>query len=483
MSKQYTMKKNGTLLENLRSQGDYIQADCNGRGSCGKCRVRFVKNAPLPALLERKLFSPEELRAGWRLSCLIKVAAKEKLELELPAIKVEPDAVMSLQYFQKKDTISEKKVLAIDLGTTTIAMELFEADGALLDTWSHVNPQRSYGADVLSRISAAMEGNAVQLQTLVTDCLLTGIHAIHGEDAEIIVTGNTTMLHLLAGLPVEGLGKSPFEPYSLECMDYHLLEDIKVTCLPGISAFVGADILAGLYAVDFGRNPKKYDLFLDLGTNGEMALGNREHFYCTATAAGPAFEGGVTAGIFGADILALLAELHQNGKIDATGLLADPWFDTGVQLEVREQRFTLKQEHIRQLQMAKAAIAAGIHVLLQKMKIIDLESIEHVYLAGGFGYYLNTAAAVQIGLLPAELLEKCRAAGNTALTGAARYGFEYAMDSEEKTNMDAVGNMDTKIDMEKLRQAAEPINLAEEESFQKRYLELLNLEPYTENCI
>ena len=194
--------------------------------------------------------------------------------------------------------MAEKKyIIAADIGTTTIAMQLRRReDGAVLDSFTALNPQRQYGADVLSRIEAAEDEHVKKaMQDAVRAVLLQGVNqftSLHAEailkSCELVIVANTTMIHLLMGLDVSRLGQYPFEAETLSEIRTELFE-LKTTILPGISAFIGADIVADIEALSIHRK-KEIALLLDLGTNGEMVLGNCDRLVATATAAGPAFE-------------------------------------------------------------------------------------------------------------------------------------------------------------------------------------------------
>lgn len=361
----------------------------------------------------------------------------------------------------------EACIIAVDIGTTTIVMQLRRAvDGEVLDTFSAINPQRKYGADVLSRIQAAEAPEQKKdMALLVREVLEQGIlqfrkWEVRWQATRMVIAANTTMVHLLMEYEVSGLGKAPFYPEHLE--EIHTqIAGVPTVILPGLSAFVGGDIIAGLFALAFDRS-KEISLFVDLGTNGEMALGNRQRILSTATAAGPAFEGGAAVGIWGADMVAMTAALLQQGVLNETGLLADPYFDQGVR--IGDILFT--QKDIRSLQMAKAAICAGVRILCNKYSLDSMSQIKKVYLAGGFGYFLDPDAAVAIGLLPRELKGNIVAVGNTALEGAFCYGRTW-----DETGENISGKR-----MRTLLEHTTEFNLAMEEDFNDLYIASMGLE-------
>lgn len=356
-------------------------------------------------------------------------------------------------------------VAAVDIGTTTIAMQLRRIqDGEVLDTFSCLNPQRNYGADVLSRIEAAESTEAAEaMQKAVKEALEQGIRQFRRRLSvmqlkdtsavlkHMVIAANTTMVHLLMGYDVSGLGHYPFKPQNLSAVHTNLF-DLDTLILPGASAFVGGDIVAGIHALRM-QEREEVTLLLDLGTNGEMVLGNRDRLIAAATAAGPAFEG--NGECYGADLMALTAELLKEELLDNTGLLAEPYFENGVDVG----GVHLTQQYIRQLQMAKSAICTGIRILCDKYGLKDVSAISKVWLAGGMGYYLNARAAADIGLFPEELAERTKAVGNAALEGA----FLYARMLQSGEQMETPD--------------IEVFNLAEEPDFSEAYIDGMELHP------
>lgn len=506
-----------TLLKNNLISGSF----CGGRGDCGRCRVQFLKGMVMPTALERSVMEPEELRQGYRLACLAKPKDDCVIKLalvETPEISIVSDMIavsenndhISQQNTQSQNRTSDvmescgkndgshaetggvqmkcagrddrnierirtkcaEAVIAVDLGTTTIAMQLIMMDtGRVMDTYCEMNPQRCYGTDVLSRIRASCEGEREILRRVVEEMLERGVARFEKRCAQesasircMCIAGNTTMGHLLMGYDVSTLGQSPFTPVEIGLQEYRYPAwKFRVWIVPGISAFVGGDIVAGLYALEMlpGAGQEfcdagsfdEADLLIDLGTNGEMAITDGRHMIVTATAAGPAFEGGAGAGVVGSDMIACTAQLLRQGILDETGLLAEPYFTEGIW--AGNPRVLLRGRDIRDLQMAKAAVRAGIEILWKRM---GEPSIGQVCLAGGFGYYLDVEAAFRIGLLPDFMRGKVRAVGNTSLAGAYQIGRDLWM-----------GRMDEAVLRRRLS-CIESINLAEQEGFERLYM-------------
>ncbi len=389
-------------------------------------------------------------------------------------------------------------LIVVDIGTTTIVMQLRRMqDGKVLDTFRAVNPQRKYGSDVLSRIEAAGDGEtgaAVEMHQMVKSVIGQGIKQFEGLEyvqpekgtiKGMVIAGNTTMIHLLMGYPVDSLGKAPFTSEHLEEIQTEIA-GVKTVIMPGISAFVGSDILAGIYACEYhmetgkDKNDNAY-MFIDLGTNGEIVLAEGEKMLATATAAGPAFEGRLDVNVYGADALDFLAMLYEKGFMDETGLLAEEYFETGVSIGST----VVTQADIRSLQLAKAAVNAGIRVLLEEAgnrggsKKRSEKENRKVYLAGGFGYFLNPRAAVAVGLLPPELLteeqcELCISIGNAALEGAFCYG-------RERLGMMPEISEEADRKVVSIKEKIEVYNLANSPEFEKYYIEAINFPCISKN--
>lgn len=358
---------------------------------------------------------------------------------------------------------SKERLVAVDVGTTTIAMQMYAADGTVDDRYAVLNPQAAYGADVLSRIQAAENpADASRMQQMTELVLRQGITRFsrklaEGESMKMVIAANTTMVYLLMGWDVQELGHAPFHASRLGAIQTTIAET-PCYIFGGLSAFVGGDIVAGMLACKM-LEKQEITLLIDLGTNGEMVLGNSERLLACSTAAGPAFEGGANRGVWGADMVSLLAQLQRRGLLDETGLLADPYFETGIRIG----DVCVTQQSVRAIQLAKGAIAAGIRILTQKYGIC-LKEIDRVVLAGGFGYYLKPEDAAQIGLLPRELADKTVTGGNTALAGALCLGRRLLCEDNPVPD-DICGVKNRQIEI---------LNLAEAEGFQELYIDYMN---------
>lgn len=438
---RYTGEGNGktTVLELLQKEQIFLPADCGGRGTCGKCKVQFLGGAPDPLEEEKKKLSEEQLAEGVRLACRCCPDGPFEVAFEQAEEEI---AVETIQTDGRTGGSSGHHAVAIDIGTTTIAAALLDTERQqILDSRTCVNHQRAYGADVISRIQASNDGKGEELQQLVQKDLQQLITEM-GEEPETVpavIAGNTTMEHLLQGLSCETLGVAPFTP-----VDISLHQKDNYLILPGISTYVGADIVAGIVASGMDQS-EEVCMLIDLGTNGEMAIGNKDRILVASTAAGPAFEGGnifcgvagipgaisrVTVtdgavqyetigdkepvGLCGTGVLEIMYELLKEEIVDETGLMDDDYVDDGFPLA---EGIVFTDRDIREVQLAKSAIRAGAETLMKEYGV-TYEEIHRLYLAGGFGQKIDLKKAAGIGILPEELIDKTEAAGNSSLAGA-----------------------------------------------------------------
>lgn len=357
----------------------------------------------------------------------------------------------------------EGDFVVADIGTTTIAMELYSAGGEKKAEYVCANPQRIFGADVISRIQATENPmNSRQMQALIKKVLEEGLQELEscGTLVErMYIVGNTTMLYLLLGHDTTPLGHAPFRADYLQGESLQI-GGVEAVTLPGMSAFVGADVLAGVVACEMYEK-EEVSLLIDLGTNGELVLGNCHKMLACSTAAGPVFDGLCNKDgkvVWGADVIELMAKLLEEGVVDETGLLAEPFFDGGIDIG----GVHITQDVIRRLQTAKAAIATGIECLTREYGVTDLRQVDKVYLAGGLGYFLEEEAAIKIGLLPAQFRDKVLAVGNSALAGG--YAYHYLEKREEETK--------------KILQRTIVINLAQWKGFGEHFIQNMDFKEW-----
>ncbi len=456
-----------SLLLLCQRAGIPVAANCGGKGICGKCKVRFLKGAPLPTAQERRFFSPDELRQGYRLACLSRLYTD--CEIEVPKLR-KVDAVSKALDIKWKpiDRYDGKYFITTDIGTTTLVMQKVSAsDGQVIETYKAVNAQNRFGSDVISRLEASEHGHRKELSHIIRDQLCQGVEKLGSNDVLfMVIAANTTMVHLLMAYDVQGLSKAPFDAVCLDEVRTEIA-GIETYVMPGYSAFVGGDIFSGVLAICSTTNNSP-TLLIDLGTNAEMVLFDSDRMVATSAAAGSAFDSIADVGLFGADVVAILYRLLKEHRIDCHGTLQDEWFEQGVAIEYKKQVY-ITQNHIRQMQLAKAAVRCGIDYLLEAFGCA-LQEIGQVYVAGGFGYYLDVEAAFGVGLLPDAFRGKTFACGNTALSGARVYGYDKLVTKDPengKSNDQLFSNV---FDFPKKK----IINLAMEPDFSERYISYLD---------
>lgn len=370
------------------------------------------------------------------------------------------DSFLKPELLPAEQTAGKGSFVITDIGTTTIAMELFDECGKKQGEYVCVNPQRIAGADVISRIEASQNPLVrMQLRQMVEQELEKGLKGFLKKNSDIrnmYIAGNTTMLNLLCGHDVSPLGYAPFQADFLESEQWEIL-GVTVSTLPGLSAFIGADIVAGIWACGL-HEKKEPTLLVDLGTNGEMVLGNKDKMLACSTAAGPAFEGMLDEQrkpVWGADVTDCIAQLLTRGMVDETGLLKEPYFSRGISIG----GISVTQEQIRNFQTAKAAIATGIKLLCKEYGLASPREITRIYLAGGFGYFLKEEAARKTGLLPGTGYGKVQAVGNSALAGC--YAFHFETDRKKVFSM--------------IQKNTRIINLAETDTFSTEFVNNMDL--------
>ena len=446
-----TLPRGTPLQDVLFAQG--VEFPCGGRGRCKGCRVKVLAGALPVTADDARLLNARELGEGWRLSC--QATAERDLSLDLAQWETTILADNSPFDFTPRDGLG----VAIDLGTTTVVGQLLALrTGQVHAVRTALNAQARHGADIMSRIDHAVhQGGSRMLEqlireqigTLVGDLLATA-SATPEELRDVVLVGNTAMHHLFCGLDITPLSAHPFEPATDQVQLFTAKElgwqgpaispDITVRFLPGLGSFVGSDLLAGILATRMHEDPA-LTVLVDLGTNGEIVVGNRDRRLCASTAAGPAFEGAriscgmraATGAISEVTVAEGRLKCHVIGHAAARGICGSGLVDAvACALDLGLVRpdgklangsvlplapsVSLLQADIRELQFAKGAIAAGIRVLLQQWGATPAD-VQRVWLACAVGHYINRASARRIGLIDFPPV-KVFPAGNTALLGA-----------------------------------------------------------------
>ena len=419
-----------TLLAFLQNQGLSPEAPCGGHGTCGKCRC--------------------EVNGAEVLSC--RTVIDRDMTVSLPETHKTRILTEGLQVESQADG-SHDYVLAFDIGTTTVVAYLLSGiTGQLLAQASTVNPQSRFGADVIARIQYAMASEGYPLKDAILEalrkltCQTAEKAGIRPEDITLAcMVGNTAMHHLLLGIDPKPLTVPPYMPAQREALilDGEGILPIrgKIRILPNIAGFVGADTVGCMVATRFDQM-EELTLMIDIGTNGEMVLGDKHRRIACSTAAGPAFEGakiqcgmrgadgavdhvklekgelsftviggGEAKGLCGSGLLDLVAVLLAQGDIDESGRMEEQIFT------LPGTEVYLTQKDVREVQLAKAAIRAGIELMCRKLGV-QPQDIRQVLLAGAFGNYLDPASACAIGMIPPCLEDRIHPIGNAAGEGA-----------------------------------------------------------------
>ena len=446
----------GTPLRDLLfEQG--VEFPCGGHGRCRGCKVRVLAGNVEVNDAQLLHLKPQEIADGWRLACQCNLDDDLVIELR------QWDAAILTNDSAFEFTPRPGLGVAVDLGTTTLVAQLLDLTTShVLAVRTALNGQARYGADVMSRVgfSVADHGQAKlqeiirsQIGKLISD-LVFAAQVNAAEIVEVAIVGNTVMYHLFCGIDIEPMSHYPFEPrqddmqvFKASDLGWTLGANTIVRFLPNLGSFVGSDITAGVLATGMHESKELVGL-VDLGTNGEIVIGNRDSMLCSSTAAGPAFEGARISMGMRASTGAISEVLLENGSVqchvlgnaEPRGICGSGLVDAvavGLDLGVIQPSGRLKsadksssgekawmlcspvalsQTDIRELQLAKGAIAAGIHLLLQQWGATE-KDLTRLYLAGAFGNYISRTSAERIGLLkfPMEIVQP---SGNTALLGA-----------------------------------------------------------------
>ena len=501
--------KAGTTLSDILKDPHFsFSMPCAGNHLCGKCRVFIDGEVSAPDKREKNILGPE-VPENLRLACFTKVLGDCTVTLPESYANV----AVEMEDGSLKAGRGEKCAIVFDIGTTTVAGSIYGLEPfRLLRSQGELNRQIPFGGDVMSRIEYCCR-NGVETLTEVISEQLENMALALCEKAEtpeenivrFVITGNTAMLHIFAGINPDSMAAAPFRPKSLfgysEKADNHFkgFHRAEIFFPPCIGAFSGADMVC---AIEDSRMTEKnrISFIADIGTNGEMALFSSGKLYCCSAAAGPAFEGAEIemgmpacdgavykffieggeiscktigdkepAGICGTGLISAAALMLKTGIMDATGLIRDsghPFtYLTGSDGDGTSffalGKIRITQRDIRQLQLAKGAISAAIGALLQECGLSE-KDISDFYLCGGFGSRIDPYEAAYISLIPASFKYIAHSLGNAAAKGAAHV----ACDGD-------LGRF------EKIANSAAEIPLAENEFFVKHYIDEMNFPSHT----
>lgn len=462
--KKITASKGEILSVVLRENGYKVETLCAGAGTCGKCEV---------------LVNGEKKR-----SCKYVIESDIKVELS------ENTNIQSISGAAETLSFSGIGCFVLDIGTTTLALALVDLQsGSTVKVITSDNPQRAFGADVITRIEKCRDGELLNLNKAIIEAvngLIEKIGSIYDikNVNKLYVAGNTTMLHLFLNVDCSSIGVAPYTPVFLdsqkrESRDLGIMKELEVITLPGVSSFVGSDIVAGMNLTGLPAE-NEYYLLIDLGTNAEVVLYTGDKALCTAAAAGPCFEGAniscgmsgsegainrfdiaggekkfttigdkAPLGLCGTGLIDVISALRREEIIDDTGFMEEDEYEIapGVTLDGRD---------IRQFQLAKSAVLSAVETLA-KNEGVELENISKLYISGGFSSHINIENAVYVGLLPKELKDKCYPINNSSLLGSIKFALE---------------NSDLSCFIEKTKY----VDLSKDPSFSERFMDNMYFE-------
>ena len=496
--------KNNNLYTYIQSHKNDFDFPCNGKHICGKCKVT-IKEETTPNKTELNLLSNNEINSGVRLACTRTFSRDVEVDYHVNTYNPKEN-IINKRYksnffisdstlFYADDIIRNNITnpqfnIIIDIGTTTIAIGLVNLlEGKIKSVNSIINPQRKYGHDVISRIQYSSTKNGLEeISSVLKETLNNEIELMLNKNNlsfssvyQVLVSANTTLNHLLLAIDPSSIAQAPYEPAfkDLKRLRYSDLFNApynnEVIILNSLSGYVGGDIVSGIYFLDL-INSSQVDLFIDLGTNGEMILNNKGSLLGTSTAAGPAFEGvnikcGTGAidgavstfkdpnsystinnkdvsGICGSGLIDIISYLKETNQIDKSGYMMK-------QYNIVNDTF-LDPLDIREFQLAKSSVYTGIELLL-KQENLKPSDIDNLYIAGGFGSNLNVQNLIKLGVIPNIDITKIKIVGNSSLYGLHKLSltqeFEVASDLTKEVTI---------------------INLSEELEFQMKFIENLN---------
>ena len=484
LGKELSANEHTPLIDVLHEYG--IEFPCGGKGTCGKCKVKLLDGEITINDTHQRKLDQLKLDETWRLACHSICTGDITLEIDQLNHLILADE--SEFDFTPKDGFG----IAIDLGTTTIVAQLINLKtSAVIAVESSLNPQVKFGHDLISRIEASLNGKAAEITEIIRVHLgemIGNILKNHPVELKKIgIVGNTVMQFIFSGIDLTPLSAYPFKSDNMGLKrftpnelgwDFNIQENILF--YPSIGSFVGSDILAGIAATGIHKK-EKLTALIDLGTNGEIVVGNKNRIVCASTAAGPAFEGATISMGMRATTGAIATVKANNDSFEVTtignvkpkGICGSALIDAVATFRKRgmignfceilscsesieiQTPVILTQKDLYEFQLAKAAIAAGLFILTKKFSV-GIEDIDDIYIAGGFGSYVNIKNVVATGMIE-NAPEKIHKMGNTALIGAKMFLFE------DEKNIDGI---QSKINH---------VNLEGEPDFQEIYVDKMAL--------
>lgn len=477
LGKEILAREGTPLIDILHEYG--VEFPCGGKGTCGSCKVKVVEGEIEADSFHAGRLNELNLGRDWRLACQSICNTDLVLEVGQYETIIQADET-------EFDFIPGKGLgIAFDLGTTTLVCQLLNlATGRILAVETSLNPQHKFGSDLISRLESSLSKGSDEMTRIIRSKIREMIGKMMDGRSElpdrIVIVGNTVMHHFFCGYDITPLSFYPFESDNLAmaCFTSDELGWDKFFCnnisfYPSIGSFVGSDILAGIMATGMYQK-EDYSVLIDLGTNGEIVIGNNSSMLCASTAAGPAFEGakismgmlattgaissiepegegwkcrvignGKPTGICGSGLIDAVSILLENGTLGMFGEILSG--ETTITLDAPVK---ISQKDIQEFQLAKAAIATGIEILLRKLSI-DSDDIAYVYIAGGFGSYINLNNVNRLGMLSfsTNIMHQL---GNTALIGAKMFLFADQTKQESILSLTDHVNLESEPDFQDL---------------------------------
>ena len=490
LGKEITVNAGTPLIDILNEYG--VEFPCGGRGTCGRCKVKLLAGELNPGAEQLEKLRKLKLGSEWRLACYCRADSDITLEVsEFESIILADNSEFD---FIPRDGFG----IAVDVGTTTVVIQLVNLfNGQVADSVSFLNRQAKFGADLISRIQGCLDGSQDEMMSIIrsdTGSVINDMLRRNKVDiTRVILVGNTVMHHIFSGLDVRPLSFYPFESpdlgvryFSATDLNWNLPGSPRILFYPSLGSFVGSDILAGIAATKMAER-EEYTVLIDLGTNGEIVAGNKDRIVCASTAAGPAFEGArinqgmraATGAISSVDWTDGNLKCHVIGNAKARGICGSGLIDAisillqqdmiGIfgEFNSGDERLELcpgvflTQQDIREFQLAKAAVAAGLNILVKRLNI-SFDQVDKVFIAGGFGNFLNLKNVIRTGLIKTSE-DKIVKFGNTALMGAKLFLFS------------------VESDIRNILEITEHVNLEGDPEFQDIYIEKMILQLEDDN--
>ncbi len=425
-----------------------VEFPCGGNGTCGGCKVKLISGDVKNPEKHIKIIRELGIDLDYRLACISEIV--DDLTLEIPQF----DSLILADNTEFTFESMEGHGIAIDIGSTTIVAQLVDlSTSKVLEVETARNPQIRFGTDIISRILHGLTNDgANQLKEIIRDECYNLVNLLIKDKVidlkKIVLVGNSVMHHLFCGFDVKPLSQYPFETtnnqsivYFPEDLQWNISSDCQIIFTRPIASFIGSDIFAGIIASEMDKN-NDLTALIDLGTNGEIVIGNRDKMVCASTAAGPAFEGAniemgmsaITGAISSVELSNSEVHYHVIGNTEARGICGSALIDAvsvflkkgildiGGEIHNEEKKLHisdkvyLTQKDVKEFQLAKAAIAACFQILLKKLGK-SYKDVTKVYIAGGFGNFINLKNLIKLGILEIEE-NKIHKLGNSALIGA-----------------------------------------------------------------